>query len=659
MKYTHRDKYYNTSGQDMLFENPNGLRCVTSSKNSGGNGSRNDPYHKYTTLDTNNGSIWSLDGGYFDRLNVAFSSGKNYVYGINPQATKIKLTGRIGPESKAQITMQFQDLTFCGGAVLAGAVNLSSANLSFKNCVIEDVYTISGDPASISYVYFWNCICKTPKLNSFGILRSYSKITYLTTEIDASTPVVSATAFDRCDIIADEAFFTARQDSYLSFDNCRFQFPGENDFTELTGSTPQQLRAGFAARAEAAGLTCNLVSECGEEDVKMGKWIFTKGNSYEGVIYKGSDIHAFETARGFFFGYSADRADMIKITNDVTKANSVNPNNPNALVRTDKRQVVDFNEDKLKFNSYFDLAEKQTFFVQSNIIPLGEKKEINSVLTPHNLPWLYGMAINSENNLMNGNGEEINPGEEKIENGAFYLLRSKDGLLSVATYNGKDYNSGLMINKNNVIQGSAVKYFTAKDGQPVLYKIRNERQFQIVQIRVVNEIPSTPIISGNLHSNYWYLVDGGSGTNDYIEYDGKRYYRGSSFLTKSKLTFTRPANSTVYLLRCWNEGYDNPDNEAIEEDKAFWANRQKPKWISVLPHDMRCFLKYNNPYQDEMQKDITDAEYSQGKNFNYIATGHERFYNEVVAGGGIPKLDFPIRGAFVQIRVQMLTHDII
>jgi hypothetical protein len=104
-------------------------------------------------------------------------------------------------------------------------------------------------------------------------------------------------------------------------------------------------------------------------------------------------------------------------------------------------------------------------------------------------------------------------------------------------------------------------------------------------------------------------------------------------------------SGNIHLRRCWNENYNSND----AQDKAFWLNEQKPKWINVNPDDLYCLMKSNNENELEMQAD---------NNGLYITTGHPDFYDMVLGAGGIAVPKYPIKGAYIQIRIPMSTLNI-
>jgi hypothetical protein len=93
-------------------------------------------------------------------------------------------------------------------------------------------------------------------------------------------------------------------------------------------------------------------------------------------------------------------------------------------------------------------------------------------------------------------------GQSKIETGVSYLVRSTDKNYATAVYNGTTYNTSLGSPRANIIIGvDAATSFNAGQGNPVLYKISDNRGYQSVLIRIVNRIPGDIIKTGNLLAN--------------------------------------------------------------------------------------------------------------------------------------------------------------
>ncbi|MDR2954404.1 MAG: hypothetical protein LBV43_04920 [Prevotella sp.] len=641
MEYNYKDKYYNQAGEDLGFVYPNSLRFFTSARRSGDAGTRENPIGINAALVKRYCNI--LDGGFHQGLIANFTTtsasegvSNTYINGTDMFTTKMNINLTLGAYTYSTCITWFKDLEFAGGT----CVNPRSGGgviTYFYNCIY------SANPAFTTNTgnnaYFNNCILKASP--SWSNTDVGSRNTYLGVVIStlSAALIKSLNAMKRCDIVITQAFLSSFYNSYLSFDNCRFKFPSDTEYIALNGSTPEELRNDFIARCDANELIYNTVTEYDYVDVPLGRWLFTTDNSGEAIIYKDSDIDKFEAIRGIRFGFSSARPFRIKITNNASLPASINPVNPNS------GNVV-FSENSISFPEGTDITENNDFYVTSNIIPLNAIRQIDSIFTPNNLPWEYGFIVDAEKNIDLNN--PILPGSNKIESGAFYIVRSTDKNYATAVYNGATYNTSLASPRANIIVGAAgVTSFTASQGNPVLFKILDNRQYQSVQIRIVNKIPADIIKTGNLLANYWYFVEHDtdqSNKTDYVTYNGVKYYVGSSFLVKTGvLTFTVSGN--IHLRRCWNEAYNVND----AQDKAFWQNEQKPKWINVNADDMYCLMKSNNGNESEMQTDASGV---------YITSGHPDFYNMVLGSGGIAVPKYPIKGAYLQLKVVMSTLNL-
>ena len=258
-----------------------------------------------------------------------------------------------------------------------------------------------------------------------------------------------------------------------------------------------------------------------------------------------------------------------------------------------------------------------------------------------NIPSKYGLSIDSSPDLISSNAVASG----NIEAGEFYMVRSTDNKYADITYNSNEYSSSLAV-RNNILKGiEGINSFVVKSGNPILYKISDLALQRTIQIRIVDSIPSQEIASGALLPNYWYLVEHDSdqsNTTDYITYNGVRYGAKDSFCVAPGTTsFSK--NGNIHLRRCWHKDFDY-NTEAT--DKAFWGNRQKPRWIDVAPDYLMCMMKNNSGTESEMKEDI---------NGNYIASGYNGFYDMVLGAGGVPIPEYPIKGAYLQMRIVLTT----
>ena len=643
MNYNYKDKYSDNLGNDIEYMFPNNVRFLTASRLNGGSNIRSNPATSASSSMGNTPIHNVLDGGNHYRIGLQFVSGEGATVevlsgfvGANKYTTKAKFIGNVYSTGSRfgsyAPNLYFKDLTFCGGSIIVNNPPTPQNNTKFRfiDCIIEDNLILTG---ALHTSDAKNCIFKT----NVTFIKTSSRISFLNAITQGT--FASLSAYDGCDISINQSVLTSYYGNYISFDKCRFKFPSDTEYIALNGNTAEELRNNFIARCDADGLTYNNITEYDYNNIPLGRWLFTVGNSSEAIIYKDSDIYKFETVRGIRFGFSNDRPEKIAVTTDVNTPNSINPNNPNS-------GNVEFNNDYISFPDSLDITQKNDFHVTSNIMPLSRIRKIDEIICPNNLAWKYGFLLDAEKNIDLDN--PILPDQNKIESGVSYLVRSTDKDYATAVYNGATYNTSLASPRANIIIGvDGVTSFNAGQGNPVLYKISDNRGYQSVLLRIVNKIPSDIIKTSNLLANYWYLVEhdnNQSNTSDYITYNGVKYYSGSSFLVKAGvLNFTVSGN--IHLRRCWNENY-NPDDA---QDKAFWQNEQKPKWINVNPDDMFCLMKSNNESAQEMQTDNEGA---------YITSGHPYFYNMVLGSSGIAVPKFAIKGAYIQLRVPMSTLNL-
>ncbi|MDH6354487.1 hypothetical protein M2132_000815 [Dysgonomonas sp. PH5-45] len=239
-------------------------------------------------------------------------------------------------------------------------------------------------------------------------------------------------------------------------------------------------------------------------------------------------------------------------------------------------------------------------------------------------------------------GSKMIEANTSIEPDTMYIVRSDDNNEATVTYKGTTYSSSL-VTRNNVFMGvSGVESFTPSSNAVIL-PVRDVINYQTVQLRIVESIPSDKITSGSLSSGYWYFVAPNSigDTSGTVTYNGKTYPCLSSFLATDTTTFT--LKGACHLRRCWAQDFDfNAEN--IDED--FWKDKQKPYYFHLNPDDCRCMKANNSPAANEMRTD------SDG---NYIASGHPDFYSEFTGVNGIKSPAFDITGTFMQVRIPITT----
>lgn len=489
----------------------------------------------------------------------------------------------------------------------------------FKSCEIK------GDiPSNVSSTT--SCLFRVNK-GLAGARNSFVGI------IGKAIPNATLNLFDSCDVLITSSDINNYRNNYLAFNNCKLKIGNEAGYTVLIGTTEEELRQNFVDRCTAQGITVSDVTDMGET-LKQGRWVFSNDSCIDGLVLKDSTIHNFEKRRLIYFGYSDMRGDGIGISSEKNIKNSFSPAYPNKNVQIANQSI--------SLTDTIDLSQKNTAYADTNIIWLGGKKQLNKLDILHNFPKEYGVFVDSTPTLSENTVTEIIPyanGEHRT-----YLIRSSNDLEATVTYNGKIYSSALGKLNHIFIGVQGVTSFVAGNNAEV-YEILDEAMHQTIQMRIVNNIPAGNIAAGTpLTAGYWYLVEHDSdqqNTTDYVTYGGVKYLVGSSFLASGTATFAKTGN--VHLRRCWKDAFDY-NTETL--DKAFWQNEQKPLWFDVLPDDLRCLLKYNNPASIEMQP---------GDNGVYITSGHEDFYNSIMGVNGTKRPAFPIKGTYMQLRLKITT----
>lgn len=492
---------------------------------------------------------------------------------------------------------------------------------TFYHCDINSLST----PAVSLNIY--NCIIR---VNAYsGSNNSYVGV------VGKSIPNANLNLFDNCSVVLTASDINNYRNNYLAFDNCKLKIGSETDYTALTGTTEEELRANFVTRCTAQGITVNDVMDMGET-LKQGRWIFSNDSCIDGLVIKNTMIHNFEKRRLVYFGYSSLREDKISITTDKSKPAAFSPAYANSSIAV--------TNDSIALAPSVDTSKTVTGKADTNIIWLGGKHQVNNLDIIHTFPKAYGISVDSSPTISSTSINK-NGGIVPYENAAqrTYIVRSNDDFEATITYNGVTYSSAIST-RNNIFRGiDNVTSFTTVTTNAEVYEILDEVMHQTIQMRIVNKIPSGNIAAGTaLTSGYWYLVEHDTdqnNTTDYVTYGGTNYLVGSSFIASGTGTFTKSGN--VHLRRCWNDAFDY-DTETV--DKSFWANEQKPKWFDVVPDDMRCLMKNNNVNEVEMQTD---------SNGIYIASGHPDFYNSILGVSGISKPSLPIKGTYMQLKVDI------
>lgn len=656
--WTFKRDYTTINGDDIRFKYPNTCRFFDSSRLNGGSGTEDEPFGVYANPKLTGSYYFLLASGNYSKVNVNSKADDGGAYsisytivGTSRDTTKFNFnstssTGYVGYGVTAIITVK--DLTLTGGNIVRlSPSGTNKLTINYYNCIIEKDFISSG--FSTPTKLYTKCIFSEIDVDSIN----GTNLMFSNCNLSGIAPS-NLSLINNCDITVDQTgLSTAKAAYYMAYYNCKYKFSGttaeteytrlipkDTDSNEILNPTADDYKAEFIRRATDVGLTMPEVN-----NMPLGRWVFSNdGKISKDIIYQDSEIYNWEIANNIRLGVSNDRPLQLPIVLEANVPSSFSPFNP-------KSENVMFNKGNVSFSEDIHISDRHEFFVTSNIIPLFGKKEITNIVTPNYLDYVTGVLMDSMGNIDFDN--PITSGLNTIEAGKRYLVRSEDKEYASVLYNGSTYDTSLAQNRKNIIVGVANDTsFVKTSGNAVLYPIKNPLQFQSIQVRIVNKIPTEQITEGSLQSGYWYLVEHDtdqSNTTDYVTYKDVRYYAGSSFLADTKLTFSKSGN--IHLRRCWAENYNNPNEEAI--DKTFWQYEQKPKWCDIELGVTKCMLKNNNPNASEMEHD------SNADDFNYIASGHE-MYNQLENGtGGTPQyIPVFLRGAYMQIRLVFSTLNI-
>jgi len=406
---------------------------------------------------------------------------------------------------------------------------------------------------------------------------------------------------------------------YKGFNNCKFLVGGEATFTELIGDTPEEMRQNLADRCHAQNIaTPNLPGQ----SIPFEKWIFSRTSvAREFEVKFGSEIDKFCKDNGIYLGYNPNAHMELPIT--------ASTNTPNAFNNLPSNQNVNFAENSISLNEAS--TGRTTGFADSGIIYLGGMADLKEITVDHDL--LSSMGVKLSDHYILGNS--VTSGS--IEKDVMYMVTSNDNNIATVTYNEEEYSTDVTLYKESFIGIDGVTSFTPSSNA-VVRQVTDPIDYKILQIRLVDALPGSPITSGNLQSGYWYIVipDDLGDVKGAITYKGTVYPPYSSFLTTDTSSFTI-STPGVHLMRCWKQEYD------ATADANFWANRNKPKWFNVEKSDMRGFRKDNLVSSLEL---MTDS------NGDYIATGNPDFYAQSLNAGGT-NIPYALRGVFLQIRISL------
>lgn len=583
-----KDKYYDFN-DNLIAESS--LKFVSDKGNLGGDLTRFNPLLMGNNYKDFNHCHVALSPG------VYFFSGSTYSWGTTYYGSGMEQSYVYGNNF---IDTRFKDCTINGLSGINSVVRCHVINPQ-SNC------------------NYWSSFIQDADSSFAGIAYSSSLINCDWSKGLENTICNGNLIFSNCKFFFGKGTNLQYSQAPKVFHNCKFKLGTESDYTELSGSTPEEMKVDFINRCNEGGVANHN---------NVASWVFCKEGVEAGVIIKGSEL---DRICDIPMGYKGGgRYTSVKITDQRNVPVSFNPDNSSASLKVSTNSIA--------FNQGIDISTKQEGYASSNIIWLGGIQKLTDINIMHSLPVDSGVDLNSGNNV-------LTPAvaSNAIVEGKYYIVRSSNMDPATVTYAGGQYNSSVSI-RGHIFKGGTQTTFT---GSP------NAQVFEIdpypantIKMRIVSEIPTNgKITSGNLDSGYWYIVEPENATEPkgYVTYNGVNYPPYASFLSKGG-GFSSSENCK--LRRCWREDYSESD-ETI--DVGFWSGKQKPIWFDVCPTDLRCMMKNNNQSELEMKKDAKGI---------YIASGHRDFYPGIVGANGVKLPAFPISGAFLQLKLVINTLNI-
>lgn len=606
-----KDQYINTQGSNV---SPIAKYYSVSSR-IGAAGTREDPYQQTVAI-TNANKHFILSNGNFELKIASLQNAAEYpsIVGSGIGKTIANLLG-----AGHNFAVNISDMTVRGVSP-SGVGDLY--NQYWRRVYFNNVPQIM---TRIAGGNMMNCIFKTQIACPSGY---YSQCTYL--EINTDTIYINVGLMIKCQVRITQSKLDAYKGYYWAFNNCAFIIGAESVATPLSGNNTNELRHNFVSRCTAQGLTVPSINDFGIE-TSVGRWIFSN-NSISGdyETLQDSEIDLFAKVRGIYFGHTNKTVNQVPIT--------TTPNIPASFTPGSGSETLVQN-DSIGLLSTSNLTKRVNAYADSKIIWLGGLSKLTTLALTHNLPIEAGVCPDSVYGLSK---DKVLSGS--IESGNHYIIRSSNDLLATIKYNNVQYTSSL-ISRNNVFLGVANgNSFENLSGNAEIYQVLDFANHSSMQIRLMREIPSGNITSGNLQAGYWYFVE----PNNLSDKSGTITYKGitrpafDSFLVDStNLTFT--VNGTCHLRRCWKQDFDFGTETT---DRSFWADRQKPNYFDVVSDDLRCLLKNNSS---------ASVELATGEDGAYIGSGHPEFYNNINGVNGLKLPAYDVVGTYLQIRVPITT----
>lgn len=509
-------------------------------------------------------------------------------------------------------------------------VNLKNSLVVVTNCILRDVLFLDtqyNSNCSITNSIFYG----KPAILRFREELMTSRCTFVHSPILESIFRSPTALLVECEVIINATTLSSYA-NYLAFNNCSFMIGAETSATPLVGESADELHANFVERCNAQDLILKSAND-DQTNTPVDRWIFSKtsvAGDYE--LIQNSEIHQFSKPRGFYFGHTDQVVKHIPIKTEANIPASFTPTS-----NSHKDTLIQNNSIGLLATS--SIEKRTEAYADSKIIWLGGFKKLSALSVTHNLPTQSGVAPDSVYGLSSDSTLDIEPAKH-------YIIRSEDTNMASIKYNGVEYTSSL-IGRNNVFVGvEGVTDFSDLYGNASVYQVLDFANHQTLQIRLIKELPTPKITSGNLEAGYWYFVEplDLEDTTASITYKGIVRPAFDSFLVDSNnLTFT--GVNKAHLRRCWKHDFDV---NAEDTDKSFWSQRQKPYYYDVVPNDLRGMLLNNSSASVELA--TIDNK--------YVGSGHPDFYNKVNGITGLPSPAYDLVGTYLQIRVPITTTNL-
>lgn len=504
-----------------------------------------------------------------------------------------------------------------------------ATTMKIKDCIFNDLKKQPNDLSNGNTLINNSIFLKKTMISAADKTIIASNCTYNQCGTDIDILKTTTPLLVNCTVTIDQSILDSYYTKYIAFNECKFYIGNEVTATILKGNNTNELYQDFITRCNDQGLVLKTTND-DKTNTPIDRWIFSN-NSISGEYHtiKGSEIDSFAKLRGFYFGHTNQVISTIPIT--------TTPNIPASFTNIPQAcSETLVQNDSIGLLSTSDFTKRINAYADSKIIWLGGLSKLTTLALTHNLPTEAGVCPDS----VYGFSVESN---KSIKAGNHYIVRSNDDSLATIKYNNVEYTSSLITRKNIFLGVAGITTFDDLSGNAEIHQVLDFANHSSMQIRLMREIPSGNITSGNLQAGYWYFVEPDSlgDTSGSVTYKGIVRPAFDSFLVDAaNLTFS--ARNKVHLRRCWKQDFDFTTETT---DKSFWNSRQKPNYFDVVSDDLRCLLKNNSSASVELASE----------DGSYIGSGHPDFYNRVNGVNGLKLPAYDIVGTYLQIRVPITT----